>query len=282
MIRSAIGVLLFAGFLAVVAPTAYAEPALGLRPLQYVETLQKGERKKAFIDVTNPSAQPVEVRFDVQGFKQVDDRGTLSFYADEKISGGILLDYREAEIPARKTLRLFFVVDGTKLPSGDVFAAIFAQTKPEQAAAVPSVRLGTLVMLTNGTPGARDASIEGLEVVPLQIGESLRGEVKIKNTASVDSASGFFPEVKLSVWPFGPTRTVKGPLVYAGNTRTVAFDMPSNQIGIFRVTASYDQSRKEAWVVLVTGVWRWMIVVILATAASVVAGLVWLRRRRSR
>ena len=281
MMRTMMGVLV--GMIASVvlwAPTVGAEPTLSVQPLQYREALQPGERKKAFIDVTNPASQSATVQFSVQGFKQVDNKGGLEFYDDERLQNGIQLDYQEVEIPAYRTLRLYFVVDGAKLPTGDVFAVIFATTRPEQGIAAPSVRLGTLIMLTNGAPGARDAQIESLAVATVQTGESLRGEVRVKNTAPAKSASGFFPEIKLSVWPFGPTRTVAAPLVYAGNTRAVPFAMPSNQIGIFKVTASYGQSRKEAWVVLVTGVWRWVAVAIAATGAIVILGLAWLRHRR--
>jgi len=265
-------------------PTAEvsAEATLGLQPLQYQETLKKGEVKKAYIDVTNPSGQPVTTSFSVQGFKQIDDKGNLAFYDDERLRGGIRLDYDEVEIPARKTLRLYFIVDGSKLPRGDVFAVIFATTKPEQGVVSPSVRLGALVILTNETPGARQASIESLRMSLVQIGESLKGEVRIKNTAPANTASGFFPEIKLSSWPFGSTYTVQAPLVYSGNTRTVTIDKESDLFGVFRITASYGDSRKDAWVILVTGMWRWLSIVLVVIVAVLVAGLVWRRRHKSR
>lgn len=266
MTRWVLGLLVTAGYLVLVAPSAHAEPVLGLQPLQYTETLKKGERKKAFIDVTNPSSQVTTVQFSVQAFKQIDDKGTLSFYDDEKIKNGILLDYQEIEIPANKTLRLFFIADGTKLPTGDVFAAIFAQTKPDEAARVPAVRVGTLLILTNGTPGARQASIESFTAPLLHLGDSISGEIKIKNTAPATSASGFFPKITVSMWPFGPSQTITGPLVYAGNTRTIALNQASSQLGIYKVTASYDSSSKVQWVVVTTGVWRW-----IGLAAIVVA-----------
>lgn len=259
--RWVVGVLVFAGYLFVATPAVYAEPALGLQPLQYVETLKKGERKQAYVDVANPSAQPVTVQFSVQGFRQVDDKGTLSFYDDDKITNGILLDYQEKGIPAKKTLRLFFVVDGTKLPTGDVFAAIFAQTKPVETARVPSIRVGTLLILTNGSPGARKVSVEEFKIPLLHTGDLISGQIKIKNTAPVSSASGFFPEITIRTWPFGPNATITGPLVYAGNTRTLSLNQPSNQLGIYKITASYDESSKERWVILITGVWRWVVLI---------------------
>ncbi|MDB5187465.1 MAG: exported protein of unknown function [Candidatus Saccharibacteria bacterium] len=281
MIRGLVTVLLFSGYLLFSGPNVHAEPVIGLQPLQYVETIEKGERKQAFIDVTNPSSQAVLVQFNVQAFKQVDDKGGLSFYADEKISNGILLDYQEKQIPARKTLRLFFIVDGAKLPTGDVFAAVFAQTKPEQVARLPSVRIGTLLILTNGTPGARKANIESLTAPLIQLGNSIRGEIKIKNTAPANTASGFFPEVTVDIWPFGPKSTITGPLIYTGNTRTISLDQPSNQMGIYKVTANYGDSVKAQWMLVITGIWRWIL--LGAFIAIAMAALIYkLRHRRRR
>jgi hypothetical protein len=252
-----LGLLAIVGYLFLTAPLVHAEPTLGLQPLQYTETLKKGERKKAFIDITNPSSQPATVQFTSQAFRQVDDKGTLSFYDDDKIRSGILLDYSEMEIPAKKTLRLYFIVDGAKLPTGDVFAVIFAQTKPVETTSVPAVRVGTLLILTNGTPGARQATVESLTTPLLQIGDRVTGEIKIKNTAPASTASGFFPQITISMWPFGPSSTVTGPLIYAGNTRTIVLDQPSSQLGIYKLRASYGSSYKDHWVILITGVWRW-------------------------
>lgn len=282
MSRWLFGLLVTVGCLFLTTPLAHAEPTLGLQPLQYTETLKKGERRKAFIDVTNPSSQATTVRFTVQAFKQIDDKGTLSFYDDEKIKSGVLLDYSEIEIPAKKTLRLYFIVDGTKLPTGDVFAAIFAQTKPIETANIPAVRIGTLLMLTNGTPGARQASVESLTTPSLHTGDTVTGEIKIKNTAPAGTASGFFPQITVSMWPFGPSTTVTGPLIYTGNTRTVMLGIPSNQLGIYKLSARYGTSFKERWVVLVTGIWRWIILVILAVSFVVVFVYILIKKRRRR
>lgn len=260
-----------------------AEPLLGLQPLQYREELQAGERKKAYLDVSNPSSQAVTVQFSVQGFRQVDDKGSLEFYEDERLRSGIQLDYQEVAIPAYRALRLYFVVDGAKLPTGDIFAVVFAKTKPEQGLAAPSVRLGTLLILTNGSPGARDAHIASLDVAPLQFGESLRGSVEVTNTAPAKSASGFFPEIKLSSWPFGPSRTLEGPLIYAGNTRTISFDLPSSQVGIIKLQARYKDSRQERWIVVITGIWRWVSGALIVLIIGGVSWLLWYRTsRRSR
>lgn len=282
MMRGLVAILAIAGYMFFAAPPVLAEPTIGLQPLQYVETLKKGERKKAFIDVTNPSSQPTVVQFKVQAFKQINEKGTLSFYDDDKISNGISLDYQEREIPARKTLRLFFIVDGTKLPSGDVFAAIFAQTKPDQGAAAPSVRVGTLLILTNGTPGVRQAIIESLKMPFVHIGDSINGEVKIKNIAPANTSNGFFPKVTIDVWPFGPTKTITGPLVYAGNTRTIVFDEPSNRLGIYKISAIHGGSTKSQWALVVTGVWRWVLIVIFTVIIILIISYIYRQKHRRR
>lgn len=274
------GWIIVVGWAFMSAPSVYAEPALGVQPLQYVDALKKGERKKAFIDISNPSMQPVTVRLKAQAFKQVDGKGTLSFYDDQKITDGIQLDYQEAEIPAKKALRLYFVVDGTKLPTGDVFAAIFAQTKPDRGAGAPAVRVGTLLILTNDTPGVRQAEITQFQVPWLQIGEHTTGQVAIKNTAPGGSTSGFFPTVTISSWPIGKPTTIHGPLLYTGITREIPFETPSSQLGIYKLTASFGTSHREAWTVIITGVWRWILIGMML----IVLVLIWLlvrSRRRS-
>ena len=259
---------------------AMAEPMLQMQPLQYASDLRPGERQKGFVDITNPAPQAVTVELGVQGFKQANDKGELLFYDDERLRSGILLDYTEAEIPAHKTLRLYFVADSSKLPAGDVFAAIFARTKPTKEATT-SVRLGTLLLLTNGTPGAREATIESLAISPLQVGEGLAGKVAIKNTAPPQSASGFFPKVTISLWPFGGSYEVKSPLVYAGNTRTISLAQTGDYFGLYKITARHGESAKSQWVILVTGYWRWLSIVLAVMAGSLAAGYIWWRRRKT-
>lgn len=271
MIRLLLGLAIFISATLASTAVTHAESTLGLQPLQYTETLNKGERKQAFIDVTNPSSQPVVVQFDVQAFKQIDDKGNLSFYEDTRMSDGILLDYQEKEIPAKKTLRLFFVVDGARLPSGDIFAAIFARTKPDEKALTPSVRIGTLVILTNGTPSARQAEVTSFTTPLFHFDDSITGEIKIKNTAPANTSSGFSPKVDVRMWPFGLAKSVQGPLIFAGNTRTVKLSEPGNYFGIYKISVSFDTSTKDRWVILATGVWRWIAPVV---SMVVIAGFI--------
>ncbi|MEO7904923.1 MAG: hypothetical protein ABIR91_03970, partial [Candidatus Saccharimonadales bacterium] len=178
-----------------VVSSVEAEASLQVQPLQYVETLKKAERKKGFIDVTNPQPVEVGIELDVQGFRQVDNDGNLSFYDDQQLRDAIQLDYASIRIPAHRTLRLYFAVDGTKLPVGDVFAVIFAKiVNDRRTGAEPSVQVGTLLLLTNQTPGARQARVTSLQAPLLQFGSTLRGQVTLQNTAPANTSSGFFPE----------------------------------------------------------------------------------------
>lgn len=259
--------------------SAKAEAALQLQPLQYVETLKKDERKQGFIDIYNPQSRTIDVSLQVQGFRQTDTKGNLAFYDNPQLSRGIELSLSSAQIPAHKTLRLVFIVDGTKLPTGDVFAAIFAEAKPDgQAGIGTTVRLGSLLILTNQTPGVRQAAVERLDLGWLQIGTGIHGSTEIKNTAPVGTASGFFPTVTVSAWPSGGSWQLTGPLIQSGNSRTILINETTNQFGLYRIRVTTDSSYRERWVVLVTGYWRWLSVVIVIIAGAATVLLVRWRR----
>jgi hypothetical protein len=272
----AVGITVVAG-----APTVSAE-TVRIQPLQLQTSLKKGEKKKSFVDITNPAANEVELKLYVSGFKQVNDKGSLTFFDSEQIAAGIKLDYDSVKLGANQTLRLYFLVDGTKLPTGDIFAAIFAQSVPVlRTGTNTAVRVGSLLMLTNQTPGSRKAEITRLDVPLVQIGDSLRGEMAVKNPAPKGEATGFFPEIRVAVQPWGGVKSFAGPLIFAGNTRTFSFTMPSNLFGIYTVTVYANQATKTTYVFLITGWWRIIapfILILLIGAAA----LLWKWRHRRR
>ena len=246
--------------------------SLRVQPLQYKTELKKGERKKGFIDVTNPSNVSIEAKFYVQGFRQVDNKGNLTFFKSEQLEKGLLLDYESVEIAARKTLRLFFIADGTKLPTGDVFGVIFAETLPlMQTGAKTAVRVGSLIMLTNQTPGSREAEITDLTVPFFQIGNSVRGSMVVKNPAPKGQATGHFPDITVGVSPWGKAVEHRGPLIFAGIARTVDFEQPSNAFGVYQVKVQANNAAKTATVFLITG-W-WQVVAPLLLLGVIVAGI---------
>lgn len=253
--------------------------SLRIQPLQYQTELKKGERKKGHIDVTNPSSEPVLAKFYVEAFRQVDDKGNLSFFKSEQIEKGLLLDYDSVTIGAHQTLRLFFIADGTKLPTGDVFGVIFAETQPATpTGANTTVRVGSLVQLTNQTPGPRKTEITALSVPFFQIGNTLQGTMKLKNPAPKDSATGFSPMIDINVAPWGGSLQRQGPLIFAGNTRAVDFDLPSNAFGFYEVSVQANNARGTASVFLITGWWQIIAPALLVSITGAVLFL-WKRRR---
>lgn len=261
------------------APAFAADSSLQLQPLEYRETLKPAEKKRGYVDITNPQTIPIFITASVQGFRQTDSHGNLTFYNDERLSSGIQLDETKAEIPAHKTLRLYFIVDGTKLPTGDVFAAIFVRTASKiDGAANPSVQLGTLLILTNGTPSTHTAQITSLQIPLISTNSSITGTVAIKNTAPANSSNGFFPSITVRSWPFGPATTIQGPLVYAGITRTVSFHEPTGQVGIYRISASYGSSHQDRWIILLPGPWIWIVLAVIALL--IIGFILYIRQRR--
>src|SRR5689334_4309658 len=110
-------VFILFGFLTTLLTSEVANAAtLRIAPLQYRTTLKKGETKKGFVDVNNPSNTTVRIVTQVQAFTQIDNNGGLQFYDNEQVAQGIKPDLSTFDLGAKETLRLYFSVDGTKLP----------------------------------------------------------------------------------------------------------------------------------------------------------------------
>ena len=251
--------LLIGGFLmlGLAGGTASSVDALGLKvaPLDYNVALKKGEKQKGFIDLSNPTGATVRVKSSVQAFRQTNDTGTLSFYDDEQVSAGIGLDLDEFELGPREAIRMYFLVDGTKLPEGDVFAAIFFTTQPlKQGAGVTQlIRLGTIVSIVNGTPGERRAEITKLDVPFVQFGDNIKGSYIVKNTGDASKSTGFYPSVVLAVDPLHKEMVQRARLVFAGRSRENSFEIATARLGFYKVSVSYANSTKEQWVFAING-----------------------------
>lgn len=226
--------------------------SLKVAPLEYRTSLGQAEKKKGFIDVSNPSDQKMIVKTSVQAFRQIDDQGTLQFYDNEQLSKGVLLDLDEFELGPKEAVRMYFLLDGTKLPTGDVFGAIFFTTSPSQASAGvgQSVRLGTVLSIVNGTPGSRQASVTDISLPQFSFNPQIKGTYTIKNTADPSKSTGFYPQVSLKTIPFGESKEVAGKLVFAGRTRVNEFSINVPPIGIYRVDAQYGNSTQGKWIVV--------------------------------
>lgn len=246
--------------------------SLKIAPRNYDTSLQKGEVKKGFVDVSNPGNESVKVSFSVEAFRQIDDDGSLEFYRSEQLSSGVKLDYDAITIGPREAYRVYFLLDGSKLPEGDIFAALFASTVPKsQAGSAQAVRVGTLLTIQNGTPVEHTADVVGFETNWLQTGDALSATIRVKNPSDPGDATGFYPTVRVATAPYGG-RDVKGPLLFAGRTRVVEYLQPGNYFGPIWLSASVNDSSKGQLVFAVTGYWRWLAPI--SVVALVVAGVI--------
>jgi len=211
----------------VAAPTTYAAE-LRIQPAVVRDTIASNERKKGFVDIINPTGATIVVSLSVQAARQVDTQGNLAFFDDNRLKEGLRLDYEEVELRGHEALRLYYLVDTAKLPSGDVLAAIFATIKPQaEGAAVQALRVGTIVALSNSST-KREVRLIDVKVPAFQFGDALTVDFSIKNTAPPMNA--FFPTISIETTPYG-SQEVSGPLVTAGNSRTISYRKAGSYIG---------------------------------------------------
>jgi len=254
--------------------------SLRIAPLEYQTTVKVGEKQKGYVDISNPEANTVEVRFEAQAFRQIDDKGNIEFYTDKSISSGIILDLDSVEMGPHEVLRLVFFIDGTKLPQGEVFAAILARTVPhDTAGAAQSVRVGTILEITNGTPGAHTASISDFSAPFFQFSDRVSAQFVVKNDDSTGGSGGFRPQLTFDVSPYS-TKQVEGPLVFTGHSRGVAYSQPGNYFGFVWLQAHVDDSSKGALAFVVTGYWRWLGPMILVACIALFGTVRFTRRKK--
>lgn len=251
--------------------------ALGLKvaPLEYKTTLKENDRQNGVIDVSNPSGQRVKVRTSVQAFKQIDDDGGLQFYDDQLVTKGIRPDVGEFELGPREALRMSFIIDGSLLPEGDVYAAIFFTTdlaKPRNGVG-QLVRVGTILSIVNKTLGSRSAVITDVNMPFLQFSDVVGGTYKVKNTGA--ASSGFYPTVKVSDWPSGAKKDVESSLVFGGRERRNDFRL-STGFGIHYVKVGYKGSEKGQWVVTAA---PWMVITLVMVLLIIGIELLLYKRR---
>lgn len=270
------------GFLEVAyAPSAHAA-GLKIAPLQYKTELKKAEQKKGSIDISNPSGKTLLVTTSVQAFRQIDDNGSLEFYTNEALQKGVKLDLKSFELGPREALRMYFLLDGKTLPSGDVYGAIFFTVREDgpKTGVQQDVRLGTLLSVVNGTPGPREAEITSLSAPLLQLGKDVNATYEITNPADPDSNTGFYPEITARLWPGDTEVQQPSKLLFAGRTRTNSVVFKDAGFGIKRIEVAYGDSSRTAWVLAVEPFILIITGVILL--AVVVEGSLWLRRRKKR
>ena len=177
-------------------------------------------------------------------------------------------------------MRLYYQVDGAKLPSGDVLAAIFASLAPAtNAPAAQAVRVGTLLVLQHGAAPPRTVRVEALKAPFFQTGQQLVADFALKNTAAPSNA--YFPLVTVATWPYG-TKQIDGPLIAAGNSRAVRFVKPGNYIGPILMTVNAEGHEQRVLLFAATGFWQWLAPLLCALVVGVIAALFKKRHHRAK
>jgi hypothetical protein len=279
-----LGIIATLAFIALInAPMANAE-SLRMQPLEYRSVLKIGEKQKGFVDITNPTTDAMKVSISTQAFRQIDDKGTLQFYDEPQIKDGIVPDLSGFDIGPGQTMRLYFIADGTKLPSGDIFAALFATIQQPEAknGVMQTIRIGTLLSLVNGTPGPRNAEITDVSVGFFQFDTKIAGTYSIKNTADPKKATGFYPQTLTTIQPFRTANKNTSSLIYAGRTRTNSFSINATRLGFYKIAVSYGDSTKSQWVFIASGVWKWIITAVFVVVGIVAILIVRYRRQQRR
>lgn len=262
--------------------TVAGAASLRIAPLKYDVALKAGETKKGFVDIANTSTVAETVELSVQAFRQTDNNGSLTFYDDAKIKAGVLLDYSEVEIGPKEVLHLAFAVESAKLPAGNVFATIFASTKPDVGSGTAqSVRVGTLMFIANGSTGEHHAAVEQLRVAAFQFSDNLSAAFALRNTGDPKTTSGFFPEITVRLFPYAQ-ETVKGPLVFPGVTRQIDYTKQGSYFGLIKYIVKTPDSVAIAYSFAITGYWRVVVPGVLVLLTGGVITLVRIRRRHAR
>jgi hypothetical protein len=257
--------LIFTCLLTLFGAPAYADQAsLKIQPLQYREYLQTGEKKKGYIDVSNPTSSPLKVAVDVQAFRQVNNKAEVAFCDDEQIKQGIKTDYDTIDLAPKQALRMVFLVDGGKLPRGNVFAAIFFTTQNTDIfVSSQQVRLGTILSLVNKTPPSQHIAVTNMELAPVQMGDTVAGTMTIKNIGNPKKESGVYPKMTIKIDPvFASEYHYEAHLVFPGIARENTFSLPANRFGVYRLSVSDAKGVELAsqWFVAMTGWTRLLIV----------------------
>ncbi len=275
MIRWWLSLAVILGLVLIGAPT-HASTGLKIQPLEYTAQLEKGQRQRGVVDISNPYDEVVQVELSVRAVRQISNDGELEFYNDEAITKGVKLDHQSINLEPKGAYRLVFELDASKLPNGDSVAAIFAQTVVEAGSIGGVAQVGSLLFITNGTSRGHEVSISNLSMDWLQSSGEVTGSYRVANTSPVES-TGFRPKINIQLWPFHQPKMATGPLVFAGYERSADFSIPSKAFGIYKLTVSSGDSQQVRWVFLLP-----------AWSALVAAGLLLLaigwryfRRRKS-
>ncbi|HEY2004218.1 MAG TPA: hypothetical protein VGH44_03820 [Candidatus Saccharimonadia bacterium] len=247
-------------------------PALQITPLQYEDTLS-GQIKNGHIDVANPTDASVHIEASVRGFKQQGTAGDLAFYDNADLAAAIKLDLASFDLAPHDAVRVLFSVDPRKLPAGGTYAAIFFRTIPTDNSASgssyvsQSADIGTLLILTNGTPAAPSGGVSGLNVPFWQFGSGIAGSALVANSALQSGGTAFRPSLTASIFSWGQPAGQATGLVLPGASRRFGIVRPGSYFGLLPVivTDAVTHTSRTAWVFACTGIASWVVLVLALT-----------------
>jgi hypothetical protein len=265
------------------APTiALADvPSLQVNPLKYQSTMLGSDVRNGYVDVSNPTDATVHVEATVQGFRQNDLAGDLSFFGNLAIQQAITLGLTDFQLGPQEAVRVTFSVDPTKLPQGGTYAAIFFRTIPPQQSSntsyvAESANVGTLLLLQNGPLGAQIGRVTNFNLPFFQFGNGLVGTAEYKNTNNSTAPVAFVPKLIERVFPWGHSYKLTGPYVLPGSTRIFQTIRPGSYVGLVPVSMIDGVSgiATTRWVIACTGVYAFSLIFLLSLVIVIAASRV--------
>lgn len=283
-----VGVLASFGLVLTPAPAQASLPELRLAPLKYTADLQLGQTKVGFIEASNPTGTTVRATLEVQGFRQINDRGELAYYDDARLSAGIVPALRAFDLGPREAVRIKFTIDPNALGEGGAYGVMFLRVSSGNIASSQintTARIGTLFILNVGGTGTTQGQIQKFSLPRLQYGgKSLLVNVMYSNTGNSSPGSralAFAPQLTGELGFPAWSQPLIGPFVFPGRTRPATLDLkPGNYFGPIPVTlrdniAGHGRPMTR-WMILISGFWTWLAPLLLV---AISIGFVQLRRQ---
>lgn len=271
------------------APSAaLADASLQLNPLKYEENLPDATVRQGFVEVSNPSDTSVTVTTSVQGFKQADLDGNLTFFDDAQLTSGIIPNLSSFILGPREAIRVTFSVNPSKLPKGGVYAVLFFRTQPEAASSnvsylLESANVGTLLLLQNGPAGKVSGEISKLSFPLWQFGNGIKGAITYHNSDRNTGGSAVTPRLSVKIPFFGKGHPSASALVLPQSARNIPIALTGSYLGILPVQVSAEGSpHRTAWIIACTGWYSYLLLVLMVGGAALGIWQVVRRIRNSR
>jgi len=248
-------------------PARAALPELRLSPLKYTEHLQLGHPKIGWIEADNPTGATAHVELEVQAFRQINDRGELEYYNDERLKSAITPALPSFDLGAREAIRVKFTIDPNRLGPGGAYGVIFLRVSSGNPAASQintTARIGTLLILDVAGGGTKSGYITSLAVAGFVYGSRpvLPVDFSYTNTGKGAAALAFAPDLKATLGWFGKAQHFTGPFVFPDRKRSAQIKVAlGDRFGPTRLSIQDTSGRSgpaTRWVFLVTGIWTWL------------------------